>query len=82
MAAPALVQPVPRRTLLTMTEAFSDGLPPPPENMPDWSLMDYDQFAGFYCTVNLGCFEILLANVNIHSAQQPQDMVWLTDLWA
>jgi hypothetical protein len=23
-----------------------------------------------------------LANVNIHSAQQPQDMVWLTDLWA
>src|SRR6267154_6431340 len=67
--APVLVQPVPRRMLLTMTEAFPDGLPPPPENMPDWFPMDYDQFAGFYCTVNLSCFEILLANVNIHSAQ-------------
>jgi hypothetical protein len=52
-----------------MTEAFSAGLPSPPDNIPDWSLMDDDQFAGFYCTVNLGCFKILLANVNIHIAQ-------------
>jgi len=66
---PALFQPVPRRTLLTMTDTFPDGLPPPPENMPDWSSMDYDQFVEFYCTVDLSCFEILLANVNIHSAQ-------------
>ena len=41
---------------------------------------DYDQFTGFYRTVDLGCFEIPLANVNIHSTQQPQDTKWLTDL--
>ena len=78
--APALVQPVPRRTLHTMTDAFPDSLPPPPANMPNWSPMDYDQFTGFYHIVNLGCFEIPLANVNIHSAQRPQDTKWLTDL--
>jgi hypothetical protein len=82
IVAPAVVQPVPRRTLLTMTEAFPDGLPPPPANMPNWSPMDYDQFAGFYRTVDLGCFQIPLANVNVHSAQRPQDTKWLTDLRA
>jgi len=35
IVTPALVQPVPRRTLLTITEAFPDGLPPPPANMPN-----------------------------------------------
>ena|SRR5882762_3999215 len=65
-----------------MTEAFPDGLPSPPVNMPNWSSMDYDQFAGFYCTVDLSCFEIPLANVNVHFTQRPQDTNWLKDLWA
>ena len=82
IVAPALVQPAPKQTLLTMTEAFPGGLPPPLENMPDWSPMDYNQFSGFYHTFNLSCFEIPLANVNIHTAQQLQDLVWLIDLQA
>jgi hypothetical protein len=80
--APALVQPVLRRTLLTITEVFPDGLPLPPANMLNWSPMNYDQFTGFYRTIGLGCFQIPLANVNVHSAQQFQDTKWLTDLRA
>jgi len=63
-----------------MTDAFPHGLPPPPANMPAWSLMDYDQFARFYRTVDLGCFLVPLANVNIHSAQRPLDQDWLVEL--
>ena len=80
---PVIINPIPRQTLLSMLEDFPNSLPPPPPpppNMPNWSRMDYNQFAGFYCTVDLGCFEIPLANVNIHSAQRPQDEDWLKEL--
>jgi hypothetical protein len=63
-----------------MREASPDGSPPPLENMPDWSLMTYDQFTGYYPTIIHHPHNIPLANVNVHSVQQLIDQVWLTEL--
>jgi hypothetical protein len=71
-------------SLLTMQQAFPPGLPPAPpnnnNNMPDWSSMDFNQFAKYHSTVDLGVFEIPLVNVNVHEGQRPRDEIWITDL--
>jgi hypothetical protein len=72
--------PPSKRTLSPMREASPDGSPPPLENMPDWALITYDQFAGYYPTVIHHPPNIPLTNVNVHSVQRPIDQVWLTEL--
>jgi len=69
-----------RLTLLTMDQAFPNGLPAPPTDMPDWEPMDYDQFAACYQTKDLGCCEIPLLNVNLHPCQRPLDLSWVETL--
>jgi hypothetical protein len=66
--------------LLSMKDAFPAGLPPPPQDMPDWVSMDYNQFAAFYHLKDLGTFTIPLANVNVHEGQRPEDVLWSAEL--
>jgi len=68
------------RTLPTMADAFPEGLPPAPQGSPNWSSMDYDQFAMYYHTAEIGSFEIPIANVNIHTGQRPLEILWVKDL--
>ena len=68
---------IPTRPLLTMLDAFPEGLPAPPIDMPDWSSMDYNQYAAFFQLKELGTFAIPLANVHVHQGQRPEDNRWV-----
>jgi len=68
---------IPTRPLLTMLDAFPEGLPAPPIDMPDWSSMDYNQYAAFFQLKELGTFAIPLANVHVHQGQRPEDNHWV-----
>ena len=56
------------------------GLPPPPPTMPNWTSMDYDQFAAYFHSIDLGTFDIPLTNVNVHTQQRTLDEPWVSDL--
>ena len=48
--------------------------------MPNWASMDYDQFAAYFYSINLGMFNIPLTNVNVHTQQRTLDEPWVLDL--
>ena len=69
-----------RHTLHAMQDAFPDGFPPALPGLLNWSSIDYNQFAMYYHTAEIGSFKIPIANINIHAGQRPLEPMWIKDL--
>ena len=69
-----------RHTLHAMQDAFPDGFPPALPGLLNLSSIDYNQFAMYYHTAEIGSFKIPIANINIHAGQRPLEPMWVKDL--
>jgi len=63
-----------------MSDAFPDGLPTPPKDLPEYVSMDFNTFCSRLRLAHVGTFEIPISNVNQHEFQRTIDNNWVTKL--